>query len=60
MCDLVLVGTVGAQWAVAFAESFAVGAARVETEAVLAAKEVFEGEVVAVEGGGREVGLWGC
>ena len=37
-----------------FAKGFAVGSARVKAEAVLAAEEVCEGEVIALEGGGRE------
>ena len=49
MRDLVFVGTVDAGGAVAFAEGFAVWPVGVETEAVLAAQEVGEGEAVALE-----------
>lgn len=42
--------TVDASWAMAFAEGFAVWPVGIETEAVLAAQEVGEGEAVALEG----------
>ena len=57
--DLVLVGTTDAQWAMSFAEGFAVRAVGIETEAVFAAQEVCEGEVVALEGGRRGRGFGG-
>lgn len=47
---LVLVGAVGAERAVAFAEGLAVGARGVQAEAVFALEEGREGEVVDLEG----------
>jgi len=57
---LVLVGAVVAEGAVAFAEGFAVGARRVEAEAVFVFEEGREGEGVGGEGVGVGViGGWG-
>ena len=42
-----------------FAKGFAVWAVGVEAEAVFAAEEVCEGEVVALEGEGGGSGFWG-
>ena len=59
MRDLVLVGAVVAEGAVAFAEGFAEGSVGVKAKTVFAAEEICKGEVVGLEGGGGWGGLRG-